>query len=67
MSDIMVRFDDMSERVSAYKFKPFMPDQLWSAVPRLGDTILDANEFKYKVTGVIWYSQYEVRIQLERL
>ena len=67
MSDIMVRFEDMSERVSSYRFKPFMEDQLWSVVPRIGDTILDANEFKYRVSAVTWYSQHEARIQVERL
>lgn len=50
---IDIKFEDDS-RGTDYKFKaPSRWDNRWTVVPRIGDFILDTNEFKYQVVGAV--------------
>jgi hypothetical protein len=65
-----VKIDDITAgywREGTYRFCPHSSyDGAWTVVPRVGETILDGNEFTYKVVRVVWYGSDTVRLDVER-
>ena len=65
MSTVHVVFEDMTD--SSYRFKPLSYSFIdWPVVPRVGELVLDANEFQYVVEQVIWYDAGQARVRIRR-
>ncbi len=63
---VEVRFEDMVYGGN-YTFRncPSLTGH-WPAPPRVGDHVLDGNEFKYRVVEVIWYNLYMCVAKVQR-
>jgi len=63
--NIRVRFHDITQGGGYSFFQPADFDQ-WTIVPRVGDYILDRNEFRYRVETVTWYDPGSARLEIKR-
>ena len=63
---IEVRFDDVTTGWYRFKCPDTYNNRKWDVPPRIGDTMLDLNEFRYEVVGVTWYDPYLVRVSIQR-
>lgn len=61
---VEVRFRDVTR--SSYKFVTMRDFSHWHVLPRVGDFLLDGNEFQYVVQEVIWYGPYSAHIVIHR-
>jgi len=64
--NITVTFADATKGGGYSFYQPSGFDE-WETVPRVGDHLIDRNEFKYQVKEVIWYNPLHARLTVERV
>lgn len=64
---VTVRIVDISPGHKSYRFQQPHSFTHWrEAVPRVGEYLLDKNEFMYQIDAIVWYESYSVTVKVKR-